>query len=204
MASKPEAERRSSPNTQSEDMTLYIVRITILRATSVPVADLHDLSCDPYIRATLSVEYGPDPSDLHFIEYRTPTVRRTLNPEFNAPWIVSGVPMSGFLLSLRLRDEDPRNYDDDLGKAVIRLPWPQELDNKLREGWDSGEREYKVHKRKGSVLSRLFTCFANVVTWGDIGHRVRIWVRAEVLGKAEDQTSRRLYTIGPRTCVSYL
>lgn len=180
---------------------LYVCRINILRADSVPVADLHNLSCDPYIQATLSVGHDSLSSDdIQFLTYRTHTVRRTLNPVFNTPWIVSGVPASGFLLSLRLRDEDPGNYDDDLGKAVIRIPWPNEEPNRLRKGWESGEREYKVKKRRGSILSHLFTYVANVVTGGDVGHRVRVWISIEVLDEVHDQKDTRLCTVGPRTC----
>lgn len=176
--------------------TLYVCKITFLKVTDVPVADFHDLSCDPYLQATLSADTDENDGVPQTLTYRTQTCRRTLNPEFNAAWIVSGIPASGFLLSIKLRDEDPGNYDDDLGKAVLRMPNADE--GKLEEGWKSGDREYKVHKRRGSVMSKVFTCTANVLTRGDIGHRVRIWVRAEVIAKAGDQKDRRLYTVGPR------
>ncbi|KAJ3532935.1 hypothetical protein NM688_g7348 [Phlebia brevispora] len=189
-----------STNSRKRKETLYVCKIVILRVTDVPVADLHTLSCDPYIQARLSVEDtdGSRDGNPRYITYRTHTCRRTLNPEFNASWIVSGIPESGFLLSLNLRDEDPHNYDDDLGKTVLQLPWPDEPDPRLHEGWKSGEREYKVHKRKGTINSRVFTCIAQVLTRGSIGHHVRLWITAEVLGKAESQEDRRLYTVGPR------
>lgn len=179
----------------SSQDTLLTCKITFLKVLNVPVADLHNLSCDPYLQATLSAENNID-TDPQIITYRTHTCRQELNPEFNASWIVSGVPSSGFLLSVRLRDEDPGNYDDNLGKAVLEIPNPNE--GKLSEGWKSGDREYKVRKRKGSILSQVFTFTARALTRGDIGHRVRLWVRVEVLGKAENQDDRRLYTVGPR------
>lgn len=184
-----------SPKT---DETLYVCEVVFLRATDVPVADLHNLSCDPYILATLAVD-SPSRKTPQAITYRTHTCRHTLNPVFNAPWVVSGIPASGFLLSLRLRDEDPKNYDDKLGKAVTHIPWPDEADPKLHEGWESGEREYKVHKRSGSMLSKVFTFTAQMLTCGSIGHRVRVWVSVRVLRPVEDQGDRRLYTVGPRT-----
>ena len=185
---------------QQRNEMLYVCKIVILRVTDVPVADLHTLSCDPYIKATLSVDdtSKSENSAPQIISFRTHTCRRTLNPEFNAPWIVSGIPESGFLLTLNLRDEDPHNYDDDLGKTVVRMPWPDEPDPKFHEGWESGEREYKVHKRRGSILSKVFTCTAEVLTFGSIGHRVRLWLSVQVLGKTENQDDRRLYTVGPR------
>lgn len=186
----------------SNNEMLYTCKITFIKVTDVPVADLHDLSCDPYLQASLSTDISTAEPDAtpQVLTFRTQTCRRTLNPEFDANWVVSGIPESGFLLSIKLRDEDPRNYDDDLGKTVLRMPNLGE--GKLEEGWKSGDREYKVHKRKGSVLSKIFTCTANILTHGDIGHRVRLWVRTEVLGKAANQEDKRLYTVGPRTfCV---
>ena len=181
--------------------TLYICKITFLKVTNVPVADFHNLSCDPYLQATLSTETSAQRSnDVPMtLTYRTHTCRSTLDPEFNGSWIVSGIPESGLLLSVALRDEDPGNYDDDLGKAVLRIP--NEGEGRLQEGWKSGEREYKVKKRKGSITSQLFTCTARVLTRGDIGHHVRLWIHAEVLGKAGNQDDKRMYTVGPREFV---
>lgn len=191
-------------NEMTSNETLYTCKITFIKATSVPVADFHDLSCDPYLQATLTAETSVEQPDgvPQMLTYRTQTCRRTLDPKFDAHWVVSGIPASGFLLSVKLRDEDPGNYDDDLGKAVLRMPNAGE--GVLAEGWRSGDREYKVHKRRGSVMSRLFTCTANVVTGGDVGHRVRLWVRCEVMGKAENQEDRRMYTVGPRTSMPLL
>ncbi|EKM48740.1 uncharacterized protein PHACADRAFT_202459 [Phanerochaete carnosa HHB-10118-sp] len=123
--------------------TLYTCKITFIKATSVPVADFNDLSCDPYLQATLTAEKGLEQPDgiPQMLTYRTQTCRRMLDPEFNAHWVVSGIPQSGFLLSVRLRDEDPGSYDDDLGKAVLRMPNAGE--GVLSESWRSGDREYK-------------------------------------------------------------
>ena len=190
----------SSKETESQPhiwkQTLYTCKITFLRVDNVPVADLNDLSCDPYLEATLSEGTPKDPSNPQFLTYRTRTCRRTLSPAFNEKWIVAGIPDSGFLLSLKLRDEDPGNYDDDLGKAVLRIP--NEDEGSLTEGWRSGDREYKVHKRSGRITITLFTWIARAITRGDVGHHVRVWISVEVLGKSENQQDTRLYTVGPR------
>ncbi|KAJ8474701.1 hypothetical protein ONZ51_g7050 [Trametes cubensis] len=172
----------------------YTCEIVFHSAANVPLADLNDLSSDPYIAATLIPNEpgtsGPDLKAPQSTSYRTPTARRSLNPTFNARWIVAGIPASGFVLSLSLRDEDPGDHDDKLGKAVIRFPDPHrdtgEGAQELKESWDSGEREYKVHKRHGSLRTRLGT--------------------VRVLGPAphvEGEDAGRVYTLGPHVFVRH-
>ncbi|KAI0755325.1 hypothetical protein C8Q80DRAFT_1266795 [Daedaleopsis nitida] len=185
----------------------YTCEITFHRAVNVPVSDLNDLSCDPYLLATISRSNVSRPDDS--VSFRTATARRTLNPDFNAKWIVSGIPASGFLLTIRLFDEDPGNHDDKLGKAVLRFPDHQldsqaeKADNvcgELKEGWDSGEREYKVHKRHGSTRTKAMTYIAKMTTRGSVRHRVRVFVSMRVLGpapRAKGEDEDRIYTLGP-------
>ncbi|KAI0632498.1 hypothetical protein C8Q77DRAFT_1159120 [Trametes polyzona] len=193
----------------------YTCEIVFHSATNVPLADLNDLSSDPYILATLAPAHpngtaGPDHDSPQSISFRTPTARRSLNPTFNARWIVSGIPATGFVLIISLRDEDPGNRDDKLGKAVVRFPDPNRDVGgdmqELREGWDSGEREYKVHKRHGSLKTRMGTYVAKVVTRGRVGHRVRVLLSVRVLGPAphiEGQDAGRVYTLGPHVFVRH-
>ncbi|KAH9890086.1 hypothetical protein C8Q73DRAFT_793435 [Cubamyces lactineus] len=189
----------------------YTCEIVFHSAANVPLADLNDLSSDPYIIATLIPgTSGPNSKTPQSISYRTPTARRSLNPTFNARWIVAGIPSSGFALSLSLRDEDPGDRDDTLGKAVIRFPDPHrdtgDGARELKKGWDSGEREYKVHKRHGSLRTRLGTYVAKVVTRGGVGHRVRVFVSVRVLGPAphvEGEDAGRVYTLGPHVFVRH-
>lgn len=178
------------------DSALYTCLITINRAVNVPVSDVNNFSCDPYFHATLSTGHGDGSSDTHSLTYRTHTVRRTRDPSFDSQWLVSGIPASGFTLSLTLFDEDPGNFDDKLGKAVLHFP---ENGLSLDDGWESKQQEYKVHKRKGVLSSKLWTFVAKVATRGKVGHRCRVWVSVQVVGKADDQKDRRLYTLGPRT-----
>ena len=195
----------------SSTSTRYTCEIIFHRATNVPLADLNDLSCDPYISTTLSGNPGPSTAapqsaerEQESLTFRTATTRKTLNPTFDARWIVSGIPASGFSLIIELLDEDPGNHDDRLGKAVLRFPDPN-LDpaygSELRDGWHTGEREYKIHKRHGSLRTRLGTYIAKVVTRGRIGHRVRVIVSVRVLGEAphfDGDEGQRIYTLGPR------
>ncbi|KAI9057490.1 hypothetical protein FKP32DRAFT_1554675, partial [Trametes sanguinea] len=192
----------------------YTCEIVIHSATNVPLADLNDLASDPYIVATLtptpSGASGPKSHTPRSISFRTPTARRTLNPTFNARWIVSGIPATGFVLVLHLYDEDPGDHDDKLGKAVIRFPDPNrdnaEDSQELKAGWDSGEREYKVHKRHGSLRTRLGTFVAKAVTRGSVGHRVRVLVSVRVLGPAprlDGEDADLIYTLGPHIFVRH-
>jgi hypothetical protein len=194
--------KKSNPPDTIAKETRYTCKITFLKVCNVPVADLNDLSCDPYLEVTLSEDPPKDTSDPQYLTYRTRTCRRNLNPEFNEQWIVAGIPGSGFLLSIKLRDEDPGNVDDDLGKTILRMP--NEGEGTLNDSWKSGDREYKVHKRTGSITSVLFTWTARALTRGNVGHHVRVWVSAEVLGKFEGQQDRRMYTVGPRMLIPVL
>jgi hypothetical protein len=194
--------KKSNPPDTIAKETRYTCKITFLKVCNVPVADLNDLSCDPYLEVTLSEDPPKDTSDPQYLTYRTRTCRRNLNPEFNEQWIVAGIPESGFLLSIKLRDEDPGNVDDDLGKTILRMP--NEGEGTLNDSWKSGDREYKVHKRTGSITSVLFTWTARALTRGNVGHHVRVWVSAEVLGKFEGQQDRRMYTVGPRMLIPVL
>ncbi|KAF8586282.1 hypothetical protein K439DRAFT_1615271 [Ramaria rubella] len=176
--------------------TLFICELVFLRAENVPIGDLNNLSCDPYIQASLEVpSVHPDRSSTPLC-YRTPTIRRTLNPIYNVPWIISGIPDTGFTLTLRLIDEDPGDHDDRLGKTIVCLPDPV-AGEVLKEGWNTGEVEYKVEKKKGSIRSHVATYVAGMITRGGISHHSRIWMSVRVISKAYNQQDRRLFTIGP-------
>jgi len=124
-------------------------------------------------------------------------MRNTLNPIFNARWIVSGIPRRGFLLTVTLIDEDTKDGDDKLGRTVVMIPNPQQKSS-LEEEWDSGALECKIEKRKGSIQSHVMTYIAAALTRGDVSHHVRVWLKVRVLGKAADQKDKRLFTLGPR------
>jgi len=185
-------------------MSRYTVEVTIHRAQHVPVGDILGISSDPYIWATLHPrnpnQEEPDDSPRgQVLEYRTHTARSNLEPIFNCKWIVGGIPESGFILKLRLRDEDPGQFfhDDRLGKGVLLVPSPGE---KLGEGWELGETECKIEKRKGAFSSHVSTYIAGLISRGGVGHHTRVWVSARILGKSKvlGDDPNRIYTLGPR------
>jgi hypothetical protein len=189
-------------------MSRYTVEITIHRAQHVPVGDILSLSSDPNIWATLYPQSPTQPDDSfqrQVLKYRTHTVRSNLEPKFDCKWIVGGIPESGFVLELRLRDEDPGQFfrDDRLGKGVLLVPSPGD---KLVEGWKLSENECKIEKRKGAIGSHVSTYIARIISRGSIGHHTRVWVSARVLGKSKvlEDDPNRIYTLGPRKQAGHL
>lgn len=169
----------------------YTVKITIHRATNLPMADINSLSSDPYVLAECKTD-GPmrhkeDPP----LQFRTPTIRRNTDPEWNSEWIVANAPAGGFKLKLRVYDEDPANKDDRLGNVHIHVP--------ALQGWAGMQQQkYHIEKKSGSkrayVVRAVATCFRVAKHMhGDI------FISMEVLEKTpEDGQNGRMYTLGPQ------
>ncbi|GAB7335081.1 hypothetical protein MBLNU13_g06932t1 [Cladosporium sp. NU13] len=169
----------------------YTVKITIHRATNLPMADINSLSSDPYVLAECKTD-GPmrhkeDPP----LQFRTPTIRRNTDPEWNAEWIVANAPAGGFKLKLRVYDEDPANKDDRLGNVHIHVP--------ALQGWAGMQQQkYHIEKKSGSkrayVVRAVATCFRVAKHMhGDI------FISMQVLEKTpEDGQNGRMYTLGPQ------
>lgn len=169
----------------------YTVKITIHRATNLPMADINSLSSDPYVLAECKTD-GPmrhkeDPP----LQFRTPTIRRNTDPEWNSEWIVANAPAGGFKLKLRVYDEDPANKDDRLGNVHIHVP--------ALQGWGGMQQQrHHIEKKSGSkrayVVRAVATCFRVAKHMhGDI------FISMEVLEKTpEDGQNGRMYTLGPQ------
>ncbi|KAK5017560.1 hypothetical protein LTR39_001478 [Cryomyces antarcticus] len=168
----------------------YTVKITFHKATNLPMADLNSLSSDPYVLAQvntgLETRHKEDPA----LRMRTPTIRKNTNPKWNWEWIVANIPGSGFKLKARVYDEDPADHDDRLGNVHIAV-------NQIDEHWPGIKNQsYKVKKRMGSkrayAIRAFATCFSKEKHMsGDL------YISVEVLGRTEDQTGGRAYTVGP-------
>lgn len=168
----------------------YTLRFTFHRATSLPMADLNSLSSDPYVLAqlntSLSKRHKQDPN----LRFRTPTIRRSTDPEWNSVWIVANVPASGFKLKARIYDEDPADHDDRLGNVHVNV-------DHINEDWEGiREQAYKIRKRMGSKRAYAIRgCAAmfnrRVPISGDL------IVSVQVLGRSQAEYGGRMYTIGP-------
>jgi hypothetical protein len=169
----------------------YTVKITIHRATNLPMADINSLSSDPYVIAECKTDGPTRHKEDPPLQFRTPTIRRNTDPEWNSVWIVANAPAGGFKLKLRVYDEDPANKDDRLGNVHIHVPSLQ--------GWAGlQQQKYHVEKKSGSkrayVVRAVATCFRVAKHMhGDI------YVSMEVLEKTpEDGQNGRMYTLGPQ------
>ncbi|KAI9851124.1 MAG: hypothetical protein M1838_004459 [Thelocarpon superellum] len=168
----------------------FTMRFTFHRAANLPIADINAMSSDPFITAELITDlptrHREDPRFL----FRTPTIRKSTNPEWNCTWVVGNVPASGFLLKARIYDEDPADHDDRLGNVRV-------LASGIDESWPGiHEQSYKIKKRMGSKRAYLVTGCAAIFGRG-MHLSGQLVISAEVLGRTE-APGGRLYTIGPQ------
>ena len=172
----------------------YTIKVTMHRANNLPMSDINSLSSDPYIIAQIDSETPRRHKDDPPLQLRTPTVRRSVDPEWNTDWIVANVPSSGFRLKLRLYDEDPADNDDRLGNVVVHVP-------SLSEGWEGiSKQPYNIAKRMGSKRAYLIRAVAVCFRMTHHMHG-ELYVSIKMLGRTqEDGQYGRLYTVG--TCWS--
>lgn len=173
------------------------LKFTIHRATDLPIADFGTLSSDPYVvlrlDAGLPQRHKQDPG----MEYRTPTVHKNTNPEWNVEWIVGNVPESGFDLSCRMFDEDPADHDDRLGVANISV-------RDLSESWQGVENHpYKISATRLSSKRAHFLKWMGSVWSGDARSSAFLYVSIQCLGRTEGNEGARMFTIGPNVWVKH-
>lgn len=166
----------------------YTVRFTFHRAENLPIADLGSRASDPYLTATLTSNgitkrHKEDPD----IFFRTKTIHKTSDPEWNQVWTVAGIPSQGFRIKCRLYDEDPTDHDDRLGNVTI---YQNDIAN-----WSGIEEDtFDVKKRSASKRAYAMRGCAAMLSRKTHIH-ARLIVSIEVLGKS-DAPYGRMYTIG--------
>lgn len=168
----------------------FTVKFTFHRASSLPMADIHTLSSDPYVVAQLKTSLQPRHKQDPPFRFRTPTVRRSTEPVWNSEWIVANVPASGFALKARLYDEDPADHDDRLGNVHVDV-------DGIGEGWEGiREQSFEIKKRSGSKRAYLARGCAALFTRG-LKMSGDLVLSVEVLRRTQRENSGRLCTIGP-------
>lgn len=175
----------------------FDVRFTFHRALKLPMADINTMSSDPYVLATLSTDLPPRHKQDPPVRFRTPTIRKNCDPEWNSEWIVANVPASGFKLKARLYDEDPADHDDRLGNVHVQV-------DSLSQGFQGiHEQHYKVKKRMGSKRAYFIRGCAAMFSRG-VHMSGELVVSVEVLGKTDTDNGGRLWTIGPCNWTKHL
>lgn len=167
----------------------YTLKFTFHRGIDLPVADFGSFSSDPYVQAQLTVDLPRRHKQDPPVKFRTPTIHKDLNPEWNCEWIVANVPASGFSLKAYVMDEDPADHDDKLGIAFMEA-------HSLSESWPGvKEQVFKVKKRFGSKRVYVFTNVSAFAT----GHHKESFlvVSVECLGRTPGNEGGQMYTAGP-------
>lgn len=170
----------------------YTVKFSFHRATNLPVADISTGASDPFLEATLYTSLPKRHKEDANITHRTPTIRRTTEPEWEDEWIVANVPPSGFKLKCRLYDEDWPDHNDRLGNVSIVIP-------SVDEAWAGfSNQEFKAKKRSGSKRAYLLKA-ATSTFHKDVSMSPSLFVSATILGRSDSQPNAQMYTVGPTT-----
>jgi hypothetical protein len=165
----------------------YTVKITFHRATNIPVADFGSASSDPYILAQINTDRKTRHSDDPHLRYRSKTIHRSTEPEWNATWVVAGVPRSGFTLKARLYDEDPDDHDDRLGKVYLTT-------GEISEGWRGyRDQECKV-KKTGAGFRAYSVRWCSMIANPKKHSHAQLFVSIELLGKTKEEVGK-VYTV---------
>ena len=168
----------------------YTVKFTFHRASKLPMADINTMSSDPYVLAQLNTSLPTRHKQDPPMRFRTPTIRRSCDPEWNSEWIVANVPASGVKLKARIYDEDPADHDDRLGNVHVHV-------DSLGENFEGiKEQPYKIKKRMGSKRAYLIRGCAAMFNRG-LQMSGELVVSVEVLGKTDTENGGRLWTVGP-------
>ena len=169
----------------------YTLKITIHQATNLAMGDAHAFSSDPYVLAQLNTDLPRRHKEDPKLRFRTPTVRKNIDPEWNEEWVVANVPSTGFKLKFRVYDEDPADHDDLLGKVYVTIP-------RIDDDWKGFKTEsYNLKLRDSSKRALLVSAVASCLQ--TVKHfRGQLVISIQNLGRTPDDGQHgRLYTVGP-------
>ncbi|KAL6872862.1 hypothetical protein J3F83DRAFT_713334 [Trichoderma novae-zelandiae] len=175
----------------------YTVRFVFHSATNIPVADFHTGSSDPFLVATLKGTQPKRHKEDPDLKYRTRTVHRTTEPEWEEEWVVANVPPGGFTLKCRMYDEDVADKDDRLGNVTINVgsitdDWP---------GIPPPGQEFEAKKRVMSKRAFILKGIASAIVHGThIAPRLRLSM--QILGKS-DPPYAQMCTIAPTRWIKH-
>ncbi|PWY67673.1 C2 domain protein [Aspergillus eucalypticola CBS 122712] len=168
----------------------YTLKFTFHRGVNLPCADFGTFSSDPYVLAQLIVDLPQRHKQDPVMSFRTPTVRKNRDPEWNSEWIVANVPASGFHLKCHVYDEDAADHDDKLGNAYIDV-------DSVNGQWPGiKEQNLRLKKRMGSKRVYLFGNIAALAS-RRLDVQSHIVISVQCLGKTPGDEGAHMYTVGP-------
>jgi hypothetical protein len=167
----------------------YTLKFTFHKALNLPVADIGTQRSDPFIHATLTTSLQKRHKEDPDLIFRTRTIRRTLEPEWEEEWVVANVPTSGFKLKCRLYDEDWPDKNDRLGNVTVE-------EHGIHEGWSGfSNREFEAKKRMGSKRAYFLKAITSAID-KNASMSPRLYMSIELIGKS-DPPHGQMYTVGP-------
>ncbi|KAB5522971.1 hypothetical protein GE09DRAFT_1293719 [Coniochaeta sp. 2T2.1] len=169
----------------------YTVKFTFHKATNLPSADLHTQSSDPFIHATLHADIPRRHKEDPPLTFRTRTIRKKTDPEWEQKWIVANVPKTGFTLKCRIYDEDWPDTNDRLGNVTIVVPHVDEN----WEGFGPEGKVFEVKKRAGSKRAYLIKAATSALS-RHTSMTPSLHIGIEVLGKS-DPPHALMCTVAP-------
>jgi hypothetical protein len=168
----------------------YTLKFVFHRAVNLPFADFSTLTSDSFVIAQLLVHVPKRHMQDPNLSFRTHTVRRNTNPEWNSEWIVANVPESGFELKCFVYDEDSADHDDRLGIAFVKAAL-------IGDGWKGIQKQsYPIKKRYANKRVYIFRRMASVAHPSRDSH-AHLIVSVDCLGKTPGDEGAHMYTVGP-------
>lgn len=168
----------------------FTLRFTVHGARNLPLGDFSTMSSDPYVLMILNTHLVPRHKQDPAMTFRTPTVRKDVNPNWDCQWIVANIPASGFNLKCRVYDEDSADHDDRLGTAYIDV-------NSIDKNWSGITKEsFKIRKKTGSNRAYMLRSIAAACS-KSYSAKGELIMSIECLGKTEGDEGGHMYTVGP-------
>ncbi|PHH77386.1 hypothetical protein CDD82_3544 [Ophiocordyceps australis] len=175
----------------------FTLRFVFHSAKNLAAADFRTASSDPFLTATLRAANPRRHKEEPDLVHRTPTLRRTLEPEWNDEWIVANVPPSGFSLKCRLYDEDYPDGNDRLGNVTVKVAG-------VYEGWEGIPRPGKEFEAKKHVMSKRALVFRGLTKV--VNHHIHmtplLTLSIEYVGLS-DPPFAQMYTLGPTNYIKH-
>ncbi|KAM0550123.1 hypothetical protein HYE67_006160 [Fusarium culmorum] len=175
----------------------YTIRFIFHGASNLAPADFVTISSDPFLHATLKGTQPKRHKEDPDLTYRTRTIQKTTEPQWDDEWVVANVPPTGFTLKCRLYDEDFPDHDDRLGNVTIKVP-------SISQDWQGIPPPGRVYEAKKRVMSKR--AYLTKAVTSVINHNMHMTpllrVSMELLGPSAPPYAQ-MHTVGPTTWVKH-